>query len=126
MLALPVKAARAVIQERLPSSREPASRNLQALGPSERGIAAKPFRAPFRLLSTRAPRQAVLRVSSWLAPWHSPRDLAVSQCPRRAMRPIDICHPNELTCTRTSRVPGFRYRGFHHVGAPRNPWFRAA
>jgi hypothetical protein len=53
-------------------------------------------RAPFRLLSIRAPRQAVLRTSSWLAPSLSPTDLATSRWRRRAMRPTDVCHPNEL------------------------------
>jgi hypothetical protein len=37
---------------------------------------------------------------------HAPRDLAASRRERRAMRPTDICHPNETTCTRTSYVPG--------------------
>jgi hypothetical protein len=32
------------------------------------------------------------------------------------MRPIDFCHRNETACTRTSCVPGIRFRGFHRVG----------
>jgi hypothetical protein len=63
-------------------------------------------RAPFRLLSIRAPRQAVLRTSSWLAPFEAPTGLATSRRERRAMHPTDFCHPNETTCARTSCVPG--------------------
>jgi hypothetical protein len=63
---LPVRARRAKARERLPSYREPASRNPQAMHPE---TCWEPCtRAPFRLLSIRAPRQAVLRTSSWLAP----------------------------------------------------------
>jgi len=36
----------------------------------------------------------------------SPTGLATSRWRRRAMRPTDVCHPNETTCTRTSCVPG--------------------
>jgi hypothetical protein len=64
--ALLVRARRAKARERLPSYREPASRNPQAMHPE---TCWEPCtRAPFRLLSIRAPRQAVLRTSSWLAP----------------------------------------------------------
>jgi hypothetical protein len=64
--APPVRARRALARERLPSYREPASRNPQAVHPKTfRRLYA---RALFRLLPIRAPRQEVLRTSSWLAP----------------------------------------------------------
>lgn len=37
---------------------------------------------------------------------HAPRSLATPRRSRRAMRSIDVCHPNETACTRTSCVPG--------------------
>lgn len=36
----------------------------------------------------------------------TPRSLATPRRPRRTMRSIDVCHPNETACTRTSCVPG--------------------
>jgi len=64
--ALPVRARRALARERLSSYREPASRNPQAM---HTATFRKPYaRALFRLLPIRAPRQAVLRTSFWLAP----------------------------------------------------------
>jgi hypothetical protein len=64
--ALPVRARRAKARERLLSCREPASRNPQAVHAE---LLKDPrVRAPFRLLPIRAPRQAGLRTSSWLAP----------------------------------------------------------
>jgi hypothetical protein len=36
------------------------------------------------------------------------------------MRLIDFCHPNETACTRTSYVPGIRFRDFRRVGASRS------
>jgi hypothetical protein len=63
----PVREGWASALERLSSYREPSSRNPKTSHPRflvwKRGA-----RAPFRLLSTRAPRQAVLRASSRLAP----------------------------------------------------------
>jgi len=35
-----------------------------------------------------------------------PRDLAIPRWARRAIRPIDFCHPYVIACTRTSCVPG--------------------
>jgi len=76
------------------------------------------LRAPIHLLSTRAPRQAVLRASFWLAPCLvSPRGLATSRRTRRAMRPIDFCYPYKLRVPVTSCVSGIRYREFPRVGA---------
>jgi hypothetical protein len=63
-------------------------------------------RAPFRLLSIRAPRQAVLRTSSWLAPslfTNRPCDLPVEKTRDASNRCLP---PNRTACTRTSRVPG--------------------
>ena len=103
-VALPVRARRAKARERLPSYREPASRNPQAMHPE---TCLKPCtRAPFRLLSIRAPRQAVLRTSSWLAPsrfTNRPCDLPVEKTRDASNRRLP---PNRTTCTRTSRVPG--------------------
>ena len=65
--ALPVRERRASARERLLSYREPASRNPQDVH-TETRLGNPYVRAPFRLLSIRAPRQAVLRTSSWLAP----------------------------------------------------------
>jgi len=101
---LPVKARRASARERLPSYREPASS-------SPAGHAQENC---LDLLHTRTdspsvhPRPASggatdFFLASALLP---PRDLAASRRERRAMRPTDFCHPNELTCTRTSYVPG--------------------
>jgi len=64
---LPVRARRAEARERLPSYREAAS--FYTCSPlMKRTVCSLHSRAPFRLLSMRAPRQAVLRTSSWLAP----------------------------------------------------------
>jgi hypothetical protein len=65
-VALPVRVRRASARERLSSYREPASRNPQAM--NAKTCLKSHSRALFRLLPIRAPRQAVLRTSSWLAP----------------------------------------------------------
>jgi hypothetical protein len=57
--ALPVRARRAKARERLPSYRDLASRNPQT-EPAPTFLMNALFRAPFRLFSARAPRQAVL------------------------------------------------------------------
>jgi len=57
--ALPVKARRAGARERLLSYRELSSRSSRA-GPLSYFLSCALIRVPFRLLSTRAPRQAVL------------------------------------------------------------------
>jgi hypothetical protein len=84
------------------------------------------FRAPFRLLSARAPRQAVLRASFWLAPCFSfpPPDLAISRRARRVMRLTDFCHLNDTACTRISCVPS-SLRDFRRVDSPRSLGLRA-
>jgi hypothetical protein len=64
---LPVRASRAKAQERLPSYREAASFYTSS-PPVMRLLGHLHERAPFRLLPIRAPRQAVLRTSFWLAP----------------------------------------------------------
>jgi hypothetical protein len=62
-------------------------------------------RAPFRLLSARAPRQAVLRASFWLAPWRSTRPCSLTEDKTRDAS--DRLLPPERTAfTRISRVPG--------------------
>jgi hypothetical protein len=63
-------------------------------------------RAPFRLLSIRAPRQAVLRTSSWLAPSRFTNrscDLPVEKTRDASNRYLP---PKQTVCTRTSCVPG--------------------
>ena len=82
-------------------------------------------RAPIRLLSIRAPRQAVLRTSSWLAPFEPPAGLATSRRERRAMHPTDFCHPNETASARTSCVPG-SLRRLRDADAPRSLGLRTA
>ena len=101
--ASPVRERRASARERLLSYREPASRNPQDVHPETR-LGNPCTRAPFRLLSIRAPRQAVLRTSSWLAPsyYHSTLRRPVE----KTRDATDRClPPKRTTCTRTSRVP---------------------
>jgi len=101
--AAPVKERRAGARERLPSYREPASRNPQVEF-ARPWLSFALFRAPFRLLSARALRQAVLRVSSRLASW-----LATRPCDLPADKTRDaydrLLPPERLTCTRTPYVP---------------------
>jgi hypothetical protein len=79
--ALPVRARRASARERLSSYREPASD--KPAGHAHGDFLGYPrTRAPIRLLPIRAPRQAVLRTSSWLAPslvTNRPCDLPVEK-----------------------------------------------
>lgn len=64
--AVPVRARRASAREHLSSYRESSSRNPKTM---QTEAFRNPYaRAPFRRLPVRAPRQAVLRTSSWLAP----------------------------------------------------------
>jgi hypothetical protein len=111
-VAKPVRAGRARARERLPSYRECASRNPQT-EPAPTVLERARFRAPFRLLSTRAPRQALLRASSGLAPCRS-----VGPCgpPEDKTRDASdrLLPPERFTCTRTSWVPG-SLRDFHRV-----------
>jgi len=102
---VPVRARRASARERLlsyraPASDKPAGRVYREL------LGTQHSRAPFRLLSIRAPRQAVLRTSSWLAPslvTNRPCDLPVEKTRDASDRCLP---PKRTTCTRTSRVPG--------------------
>jgi len=74
-------------------------------------------RAPIRLLPIRAPRQAVLRTSSWLAP-----SFAKRSCDLPAKKTRDASNrrlpPNRTACTRTSCVPS-SWRHFRGGDAPR-------
>jgi len=108
-----VRARRALARERLPSYREPASRNPQAVLTE---TFRKPrSRAPFRLLPIRAPRQAVLRTSSRLAPsriTNRPCDLPVEKtrdASNRCLPPI-----LELRAPAPRAFPA-RSRGFRRV-----------
>lgn len=63
-------------------------------------------RTPFRLLPIRAPRQAVLRTSFWLAPsrfTNRPCGLPVEKTRDASNRCLP---PIRTVCTRTSCVPG--------------------
>jgi len=63
-------------------------------------------RVPVRLLSIRAPRQVVLRTSSWLAPSFATTrscDLPVKKTRDTSNRHLP---PIRTACTHTSRVPG--------------------
>lgn len=104
MHALPVRARRAKARERLPSYREPASFDTRR--PCARKWFGSPCAcAPFRHLPIRAPRQAVLRISSRLAPslTNGPCDPPVKKTRDASNRRLP---PNRTACTRTSRVPG--------------------
>ena len=117
--ALPVRARRASARERLPSYREPASRNPQAV--HTEAFRNPRTRAPVRLLSIRAPRQAVLRTSSRLAPsrfTNRPCDLPVEKTRDASNRCLP---PKRTACTRTSRVPGSLSR-FSPRGDPTESW----
>jgi len=76
-------------------------------------------RAPIRLLSTRAPRQAVLRASFWLAPCLDRHE--VLQPPggqdARCVRSTSATR-TELRVPATSSASGVHYREFPRVGAP--------
>jgi len=63
----------------------------------------------------------VLRASFRLAPClrSPPRDLATSRRARRAMRPIDFCHPCELRAPAPRAFPA-RWRPFRDVDAPQS------
>ena len=111
-----MRAGRAKARERLLSYREPASRNPQTV---HRKLFKTPCtRAPFRLLPIRAPRQAVLRTSSWLAPSRFTNrscDLPVEKTRDASDRYLP---PKRTACTRTSRVPSSS-RNFRCGDTPR-------
>jgi len=79
-------------------------------------------RAPVRLLSARAPRQAVLRASFRLAPFLRP---ATRTCDLPADKTRDasdrLLPPKRTTCTRTSHVPGYAAATFA-AWAPHGVW----
>jgi len=118
----PVRAGRALARERLRSFQEPASLHPQA-------VHAETFRnpherVPFRLLPIRAPRQAVLRTSFWLAPsrfTNRPCDLPVEKTRDASDRYLP---PKRTACTRTSRVPSSS-RNFRCADTPRRLRLRA-
>jgi hypothetical protein len=92
--ASPVRERRASARERLLSYREPASRNPQDVHPETR-LGNPCTRAPFRLLSIRAPRQAELRTSSRLAPsYHHPALRPNGREDTRCDRPMSATHTN--------------------------------
>jgi len=107
-----VKVRWASAREHLPSYRELAGRNPHA-GAARTFNREHCFRAPVRLLSARAPRQAVLRASFWLAPWLSKRpcDLPEDKTHDASDR---LLPPERSACTRTSCVPS-SLRDFHRV-----------
>jgi hypothetical protein len=76
------------------------------------------FRAPLRLFSTRAPRQAVLRASFRLAPCSFTK--ACTFTTDKMLDASDRLLPSvRFACTRTRAFPA-RYRSFHCVGASWN------
>jgi hypothetical protein len=104
---------RGEVRERLLSYRDPASRDPRTGCVSETCSVLLRTRAPFRLLSARASRQARLRASFRLAPCVR----------RRALRPLgdqdarcvrSTSATRTMTCTRTSCVPG-RLHGLRRV-----------
>ena len=114
--ALPVRARRASARRRLPSYREPASRNPQAMH-------TEAFWEPVhtRTVSPSAhPRPASGGATDFFlasALSVSPTGLATSRWRRRAMRPTDVCHPTELRAPAPRELPAS-----HHTfawGAPR-------
>ena len=121
-VVLPVRTRRAKARERLPSYRELASRNPQA-EPARTFLLCVLFRPPFRLLSARAPRQAVLRASFWLATCFSNRPCDLPENKTRGASDR-LLPPERSTCTRTSWVPG-SLRDFHRVDTPRSLGLRA-
>jgi len=94
-------------RECLPSSRELTSRNpWAAWTPTFNRLCSFAHRFAFYPLVLRVSGASSFLLASAL-PCLSPRGLATSRRTRRAMRPIDFCHPNETACTRTSYVPGY-------------------
>jgi hypothetical protein len=109
--ALPVRERRASARERLSSYREPASRNLQ-------DVHTETVREPVhtRTVSPSVhPRPASggatnFFLASALVP---PLGLATDRQRRHAMRPTDVCHPNELRAPAPRAFPAHcrRLRG---------------
>jgi len=82
--------------------------------------------APFRLLSIRAPASGgatdFFLASALCCP---PSDLAIDRCRRRAMRPTDVCHPNDLRAP-APRVFPILSRWLPSGEAPRSLGLRTA
>lgn len=118
---MPVKARRTKARRHLPSSRELASRDPQA-GASLRLTARTcPRTVSPSLCSCPASGGAssILPASALLVP---PRSLATLRRARRAMRPIDFCHPCELRAPAPRVLPArsaaFAAWAPHGVWAP--------
>jgi hypothetical protein len=117
-VGLPVKAIRPKPEDTFRRLEEHVSRNPHIVMSAVLFIVLRSSRAPFRHLSARAPRQAVLRASFRLSPC-SPRrpcDLSADKAHDASDR---LLPPLRDACTRTSCVPGLRYRDFRHVGTSR-------
>jgi hypothetical protein len=121
---LPVKAEGSEARECLPSCRDPASRDPQAGQCAER-LELRLIRAPIRRLSTRAPRQAVLRASSRLAPSRPTRscDLTARKTRDASNRLLPPERNDVHPCIVCSRLPR---TAFAIREAPRTPRVRAA
>lgn len=101
-------------RERLPSCRDPASRDPRARRVSETCSVLLRACAPVRLLSVRASRQARLRTSFRLAPCVRREALRPpGDQDARCVQPTSATRTN-VACTRTSCVPG-RLRGLRRV-----------
>jgi len=118
-----VKARRAEARERLPSCREPASVNPQTVHRSNLFVAAAhAYRFAFYPSALRVSGATDFLPASALS-W-SPIGLATSRWRRRAMRPTDFCHPNELRAPAPRAFPA-RSRSFRCGDAPRRLRLRA-
>jgi len=124
-IALPVRAGRTSAREHLPSYRELASRDPQA--EPARTFNRECFSAHrftfSRLCPTSGGASSFLPASALLD--EPPRDLAISRRARRAMRPTDFCHLDELR-TPVPRAFPARYAVFTDVDTPRSLGLRAA
>jgi hypothetical protein len=114
----PVRAERARARERLPSYREPPSRNPRPglhtflIGGAWSPRTVSPFLHP---CPASGGASGFLPASALM----SPRGLATSRCPRRAMRPIDVCHPYDLRLPAPRSFP-VHSRDFRRVDVPRS------
>jgi hypothetical protein len=118
-----VRARRAKARKRLPSSREPASVNPQIVHKGNLlGTLAHAHRFAFCPSAPRISGATDFFLASALS-W-SPTGLATSRWRRRAMRPTDFCHPNELRAPAPRAFPA-RSRSFRCGDAPRRLRLRA-
>jgi hypothetical protein len=109
-------------RERLSSYREPASVNPQAK--NRKTVGKSCTCAPFRLLSIRAPRQAVLRTSSWLAPSVTTRPCGLPV--EKTRDASDRCLPPIRLRAPAPRVFPVHSRHFRGGDAPRSLGLRTA